>query len=106
MSGRGRRKKPMYGEMKCDVPGMKSPTLPWAVSLATEGPTTHLLGVPRPAEPAVLEPDRLASLETEASNPDAKDQRSRGDRDSLLALDPPELLSRVYEIPRGSRSPR
>ena len=80
MSGRRSQKKPMYGEMKCDVPGMKpDPSL--GVQPRDRAHTTRLLGAPRPAEPAVLEPDRLASLETEASNPDAKDQRSRGDCD-------------------------
>ena len=80
MSGRRSRKKPMYGEMKCDMPGMKpDPSL--GDQPRDRAHTTRLLGAPRPAEPAVLEPDRLASLETEASNPDAKDQRSRGDCD-------------------------
>ena len=50
-------------------------------SASRQGPHDPPSCAPRPAEPAVLEPDRLASLETEASNPDAKDQRSRGDCD-------------------------
>ena len=70
----------MSGEMMCDVPGIDA--RPFLGRSATRrGPTTRLLGAPRPADPAALEPDRLASLEAAALNPDAKDQRSRGDRD-------------------------
>ena len=70
----------MQGEMKCDVPGMMpDPSL--GVQPRDRTPTARLLGAPHPAEPAVLEPERLALLEAEAANADAKDQRSRGDCD-------------------------
>src|SRR5271166_4907082 len=53
MSGRRSRKKPMYGEMKFDMPGMKpDPSL--GDQPRNRAHTTRLLGAPRPAEPAVL----------------------------------------------------
>ena len=48
-------------------------------SATRRGPNDSPSCASLPANPAALEPDRLASLKATALNPDAKDQRSRGE---------------------------
>ena len=58
-SGRFRRKKQMWHEMMGDVPGSEIGPRPFLGRRTShEGPTTHLLGVPRPAVRAIHAAER------------------------------------------------